>query len=320
LPADLGAGVAELRTRLAELGLTTDEDPPGVYGPSTRAAVEAFQHRRGLRVDGVCGPQTWATLVEAGFRMGDRALLRRSPMLRGDDVAELQQRLGALGFDSGRVDGIFGENTEAAVREFQENAGVRVDGEVGPVTLAELLRMRARHRQSSSVSDVREREHLRRAPPTLVGRHVAIGEPGGLASTLSAFRRCLVASGALVTAMHHPDDSLQAREANAGEADVVVALRLDPHATGCSTAYYAGYRTESEGGRRLAELVQASVPGRLGIDDGGIRGMSVPLLRETRMPAVMVEFGSDVLVPERIRPVAVALADAVEAWARLTWE
>lgn len=310
----------ELRARLGELGLTTDEDPPGAFGPATRAAVEGFQHRRGLRVDGICGPQTWATLSEAGFRLGDRALLRRSPMLRGDDVAELQQRLGALGFDSGRVDGIFGPNTEAAVREFQRNVGVAVDGEVGPVTVGELLRMRARHRRTEIVSDVREREHLRQAPPTLVGRHVAIGEPGGLGSVLSAFRRCLVGSGARVTAMHHPDDSIQAREANAGEADVLIALRLDPERTGCATAYYAGYRTESEGGRRLAELVQSGVSGRLGIDDGGSRGMSVPLLRETQMPAVLVELGPGVLVPERIRPLAVALAAAVETWARSNWE
>jgi N-acetylmuramoyl-L-alanine amidase len=309
--------VAELRARLGSLGLTTGEDRPGVFGPATRAAVEAFQHRRGLRVDGVCGSQTWSTLVEAGFRLGDRALLRRSPMLRGDDIAELQQRLGALGFDCGRVDGIFGDNTDAAVREFQRNVAVAVDGEVGPVTLGELLRMRARG--AALVWDVREREHLRQSPHTLVGRHVAVGEPGGLSSTLSALRRCLVASGARVTAMHHPDDSIQAREANAGEADVLLALRLELDTAGSSTAYYAGYRTESEGGRRLAELVQTAVAG-LGIADGGTRGMSVPLLRETRMPAVLVELGPDVLTPERIGPFALAVAGAMEAWARTTWE
>ena len=55
----------------------------GTFREGTRAAVEAFQYRRGLRVDGVCGRQTWSALVEAGRRLGDRFLYRRSPMLRG---------------------------------------------------------------------------------------------------------------------------------------------------------------------------------------------------------------------------------------------
>ena len=94
--------------------------------PARAAAVEAFQHRRGLRVDGVCGAQTWWALVEAGFRLGDRFLYHRQPMMRGDDVAELQRRLSALGFDTGRVDGIFGDLTSRALAEFQRNLGLPV--------------------------------------------------------------------------------------------------------------------------------------------------------------------------------------------------
>ena len=48
--------------------------------------------------------------------------------------------------------------------------------------------------------------------------------------------------------------------------------------------------------------------------------MSVPLLRETRMPAVLVELGPAAVVVERGRPLATALAGAVEAWARSVWE
>ena len=45
-------------------------------------------------------------------------------MQRGDDVADLQQRLSTLGFDTGRVDGIFGDRTSRALAEFQRNAGL----------------------------------------------------------------------------------------------------------------------------------------------------------------------------------------------------
>lgn len=57
---------------------------------------------------------------------------------RGMAVLKLQQLLGSLGFDPGRLDGIFGSNTETAVRAFQEQNGLDVDGIVGPKTRAKL--------------------------------------------------------------------------------------------------------------------------------------------------------------------------------------
>ncbi len=52
--------------------------------------------------------------------------------MRGDDVALLQTRLTEMGFDCGRVDGVFGLRTESAVRDFQKSVGVKVDGKCGP--------------------------------------------------------------------------------------------------------------------------------------------------------------------------------------------
>ena len=50
---------------------------------------------------------------------------------RGADVALLQNGLNALGFNSGRADGIFGAGTEQAVRDFQRSEGLSADGIVG---------------------------------------------------------------------------------------------------------------------------------------------------------------------------------------------
>jgi N-acetylmuramoyl-L-alanine amidase len=263
----------------------------------------------------VCGPQTWETLVEAGFSLGDRFLYHRTPMLRGDDVAELQQRLGALGFDTGRVDGIFGLATSRALAEFQRNAGQPVDGIVGVVTLRELLRLQTRSSEPTQVSDVRARDVLRHAPPTLAGRHLAVGEAGGLGTTVAALRRRLVGAGARVTELHHPDGSAQAREANAAGVDLYLGLRLDPDHPGCATAYYSGYRYESPGGRRLAELLQEEVPGSLGLPDGGVRGMCVPVLRETQMAAVIIEVGPAAAVVEHGPRLADSIAKALGIWA-----
>ncbi len=56
----------------------------------------------------------------------------------GEDVTRLQKRLAAAGFDPGAADGIFGPKTEAALRAFQESAGIAVDGIAGPATNAKL--------------------------------------------------------------------------------------------------------------------------------------------------------------------------------------
>jgi peptidoglycan hydrolase-like protein with peptidoglycan-binding domain len=55
---------------------------------------------------------------------------------RGEGVRQLQQALGMQ-----QVDGIFGPNTERAVRQFQQSQGLQVDGIVGPETRARIERM-----------------------------------------------------------------------------------------------------------------------------------------------------------------------------------
>jgi hypothetical protein len=53
-------------------------------------------------------------------------------------VTSLQDKLRSSGFDPGRSDGVFGERTERAVRDFQRARGLQVDGAAGRRTLAAL--------------------------------------------------------------------------------------------------------------------------------------------------------------------------------------
>lgn len=68
------------------------------------------------------------------------AATRSSPTLsrlgsRGEEVRKVQTKLKSLGLYTGSVDGIYGTGTQKAVRQFQKNCGITVDGIAGPKTL-----------------------------------------------------------------------------------------------------------------------------------------------------------------------------------------
>lgn len=67
-----------------------------------------------------------------------RLLKLTSPMMKGDDVKELQARLNPNGCNCGKVDGIFGNKTDAAVRAYQRKKGLVVDGKAGKNTITAL--------------------------------------------------------------------------------------------------------------------------------------------------------------------------------------
>jgi N-acetylmuramoyl-L-alanine amidase len=289
-PADLARGdggeaVRDLQQRIGALGYDVTGDEPGRFGDATVAAVRAFQEARGLAADGVCGRHTWAALVESGFSLGDRILYARRPMLRGDDVAELQRRLNALGFDAGREDGILCDRTIAALTEFQRNVGLAADGMCGTTTVAALDRVGGL--AAGSVASVREREEIRRGPRRLGGRRVYVLAELGFEALGDAVTRGLLAAGAdAVLDTSGADESVAAAAANRFEANLCLALGAGA-ADECRCCYFASRAFRSEGGFRIASAVQAELA-RL-LPGGAACGRSHGLLRETRMAAVVCE-------------------------------
>jgi peptidoglycan hydrolase-like protein with peptidoglycan-binding domain len=76
---------------------------------------------------------------------------------RGSDVVYLQQRLTALRYDVGSVDGIFGSSTLHGVYAFQKVQGIGVDGVVGPITWSRVASPsvpRARYNRSTACVEV----------------------------------------------------------------------------------------------------------------------------------------------------------------------
>lgn len=349
VPGDRGPEIRDVQRRLVRLSPRSDLVEDGEFGPVTADALRDFQRERGLPAHGRLDAETWRALVEAGYRLGDRLLWHSRAMMRGDDVRELQRRLNQLGFDAGPEDGIFGPLARAAVEEFQRNVGLEVDGIVGHETIEGLRRLHREHQSPGVAARVREREWLRRlSGRSLPGLRVALDPQGGgpddpltadgspsgqltwaLASRLGAR---LSASGAQVVLTRGPATaptaSQRARLANDQGAQLVLSLGLNslgnPAASGSASYYFGTEQFHSEAGLALALACQEALAASGCLPDCGVHPMTWALLRETRMPAVVLEPGfvtsaadvarlSDPAVQQRL---ADALLDALRRFLR----
>lgn len=125
--------VLKYQKRLKELGYLRGE-PDGQFGYATQVAIQEFQSRNDLVVDGYLGPSTRVALdnIEAkpfGLRVGDSS----------ESVWTVQKRLNHYGYlASNLITGYYGDLTEDAVISFQRNNGLSADGTVGVQTMAKL--------------------------------------------------------------------------------------------------------------------------------------------------------------------------------------
>jgi chitosanase len=91
---------------------------------------------RGVRIDAtVLGGETGRISAHV---IEERALALRMPMMQGSDVREIQQALLRAGEEALTADGVYGRDTDRAVRAFQKRKGLTVDGIVGPATRSAL--------------------------------------------------------------------------------------------------------------------------------------------------------------------------------------
>ena len=284
-----GDPVRDLQHRLIGAGCRIDPTEIGRFGDTTEVAVREFQTRRAVRVDGVVGPETWAAVVESGFAIGDRLLYHRSPNLRGDDVLALQRLLNRLGFDSGREDAILGPETAAALREFQRNSALSVDGIAGPSTLDAFSRVEPM--ADGSVASVRERDELRRGG-RLDGRRIYVSVSPGFDQIGTPVTRSLIDLGAQVMLdVSGADDHQLANRANRWHADLFIAARSGD-TPGWQCFYYERDSFRSERGwhtaHRIADELSACGPND---SANGVVGVAFAVLRETRMAAVICALG-----------------------------
>ena len=286
-------------------------DRPGVFCAVTTAAVVTFQEQRGLHPSGACDRQTWLALVEAGWKLGDRLLVLTAPHQRGDDVAALQHALNHLGFDCGRPDGILGAATARALADFQRNAGLTADGICGPGTVRTLELVSRQSGSGPGVASVRESE-IMAAQMSLHTLRIVVGQFGGLSSVTRALARALRHGGATVMSTDEYDAAAQAAAANRFGATIYVGFEARSDA--CSmVSYFAVPAFESIGGRALADHTVRRLSPVLEVAPQ-LSGMRLAVLRETRMPAVLLSLGPVRTVVDATDAVTTAMVTAIDDW------
>ncbi len=292
--------VLQVTNYLTRLNLLKGES--SIFDAQVQSAVKEFQQSRGLTVSGVVDDTTLRALDEARWKLGDRVLTFTQPLMRGDDVAALQSQLSEMGFNCGRVDGIFGKDSESAVMEFQKSVGIKVDGRCGPATIMSMLRLK---KIVSGGAPIQLRDAAIRAErgPALAGKVIVI-DPLESAAIFDLSQRLegrLVALGVNVyltrAITSNPDESERIEIANAASADLVISLHQDRYlnerAQGVATYYYGSdsHGVHSIVGERFATLAQREICARTDLLNCRTHAKTWDLLRLTKSPTVRIELG-----------------------------
>ena len=300
---------------LNRLGFLTA--PSDVFDEKLTQGIKAFQQARGLTATGVINEITARVLEEARFKLGDRILsFNQAIVMRGDDVSNLQARLIQMGFNCGKVDGIYGANTEVAVKEFQKSVGILADGKCGPVTLIALMRL-VKTVSGGAPSALRENvRHAVRSPalankvivldPSWGGEFTGENQNGVVEAEVvfdlaQRLEGRLIALGVNVvltrSAKNSPLEKDRIQVANSVSADLVIALKVDTYknenANGVATYYYGrdDQGVSSVVGARFANLLQREICARTDLLNCRTHAKSWDLLRLTQAPTVRIDLG-----------------------------
>jgi len=270
----------------------------------TESEIRSFQQARGLDVTGFVDAVTARALEEARWKLGDRSLyLQESPFMHGDDIAALQSRLTEMGFDCGRVDGIYGPRTEVAVKDFQKSVGATVDGKCGPATIIALIRL-TKIVSGGTPATLRQNAMQQSRGPALANKVIVLNPDSNDELVYDVAVRTegrLLALGASVFltrgATNNPSEVERVSFSNKSGADLMISLNVDSYANekahGVATYFYGSdaHGVHSIVGERFASLVQREICARTDLTNCRTHAKTWDLLRMTKAPTVRIDLG-----------------------------
>jgi len=277
---DSGEHIVELKKKLVQLGFASWSKPTRFYGKNTIAAVNRFQSYYGLPITNRATPDTIDKVEEilsSGYNIGDS----------GSHIKELKSNLVILGFASWtNPTRVFGDVTSNVLKRFQAAHGLIVNGIADEVTLEKI---------DNSIVKVF-------IDPGHGGK-----DPGGQGYGLD--EKDVVLDIALKTAnvlsrdylgvnvrLSRTDDSYyelidRANMANEWEADYYISLHTNAHngrAHGFESFIFNG-KISNETIRRQKDI-HSYLINRIEVLNRGMKRANFSVLRNTRMPALLIEY------------------------------
>ncbi|MBQ8536166.1 MAG: peptidoglycan-binding protein, partial [Clostridia bacterium] len=131
-----GSRVYNMQKRLIALGYPVG-NADGSFGNQTLRALKLFQGDAGYTERTTATSALLSKLYSSSAPEYNEYKTRRVGN-KGERVLMIQERLNDLGYNAGAEDGSYGKTTEAAVKAFQTDNGLQVDGVAGPATLKKL--------------------------------------------------------------------------------------------------------------------------------------------------------------------------------------
>jgi N-acetylmuramoyl-L-alanine amidase len=208
-----------------------------------------------------------------------------------------------MGFDCGRVDGIYGPRTEGAVKEFQKSVGATVDGRCGPATIIALIRL-TKIVSGGVPSTLRQNATQQSRGPALANKVIVLNPDGDDQLVYDVAVRTegrLLALGASVFltrgANNNPTEHERIAFSNKSNADLMISLNVDSYsnekAHGAATYFYGSdaHGVHSIVGERFASLVQREICARTDLANCRIHAKTWDLLRLTTAPTVRIDLG-----------------------------
>ena len=294
-PLMYGEDIKAVQNKLNSLGYNCGT-ADGYYGNATKNAVISFQSAKGIDTDGVVGPTTWKLLFNSSSNGSDysRILKVTSPLMYGDDVKTVQNKLNSLGYNCGTADGYYGNATKSAVISFQSAKGFTADGEVGPATWNALF-----NSYSSSGSGTLPGGSIKvfidaghgGTDPGAVGN--GLKEKDIVLSIATKLGALLNGRGISIKYSRTTDTYLsleeRARLANAWGADLFVSIHANSATSSVRGTECYTHPTANTATKTLSGNVSRAIANKFGISNRGHKEANFAVLRLSNMPSILVE-------------------------------